>query len=89
MSLSCENKIKYDDLVLVFSVTKQRLELETCMDLRSMFRRRSHILDPKPLIARILHFFFCLFFIKFYMASVGVNRFVRLLCISLIWGKIF
>ena len=36
--LSCENKIKYDDLVLVFSVTKQRLELETCMDLRSMFR---------------------------------------------------
>ena len=31
-------------------------------------------------------FFF--FFLKFIMASVSV-RFVRLLCISLIWGKIF
>ena len=84
MSLSCENKIKYDDLVLVFSVAKQRLELETCMDLKSMFRRRSQILDPKSSIPRILHFFF----VKFSMASVGV-RFVRLLCISLIQGKIF
>ena len=43
--------------------------------------RQSQTLDPKLSIPRILYFFY----VKFSMAFVGV-RFVRLFCISLIWG---